>query len=52
VAEVEEPAVAVAEAAVLLAEPEEPAPAGPVVKPIVIGAEAPVAEKKRGWWRR
>jgi ribonuclease E len=25
----------------------------PVVKPIIIGAdEAPVAEKKRGWWRR
>jgi len=28
------------------------APAGPVVKPIVIGADVPVAEKKAGWWRR
>jgi hypothetical protein len=27
--------------------------AEPAVKPIIIGAdEAPVAEKKRGWWRR
>jgi len=27
--------------------------AGPVVKPILIGAETePPAEKKRGWWRR
>jgi ribonuclease E len=51
----EEPAIVVAEAAVLLAEPEpepEAEPAGPVVKPIVIGADAPVVEKKRGWWRR
>ena len=26
----------------------------PLVKPIIIGTEedAPVAEKKRGWWRR
>jgi ribonuclease E len=36
------------------AEPEAvaPAPAGPVVRPTVIDADAPVAEKKRGWWRR
>jgi ribonuclease E len=28
-------------------------PSGPVIKPIVIGAEdAPAPEKKRGWWRR
>jgi ribonuclease E len=45
-----------------LSEPPAPAPETatdsraepePLVKPIVIGAdEAPVAEKKRGWWRR
>ncbi len=36
------------------AEPEaaEPALAEPAVKPILVGAEAPVQEKKRGWWRR
>ena len=28
------------------------APAGPNVRAVVIGAEAPAAEKKRGWWRR
>jgi ribonuclease E len=33
-------------------EPVAPAPAGPVVRPTVIDADAPVAEKKRGWWRR
>ena len=35
--------------------PEPPAPeppAEPLVKPIVIGADVPAAEKKRGWWRR
>jgi hypothetical protein len=39
--------------------PSPPVPANdatpdPLVKPIVIGGEddAPVAEKKRGWWRR
>jgi ribonuclease E len=33
---------------------QETAPAAPepLVKPIVIGADAPAAEKKRGWWRR
>jgi ribonuclease E len=31
---------------------QEPAPAEPAVKPILVGAEAPVQEKKRGWWRR
>jgi ribonuclease E len=31
--------------------PEPPAPE-PLVKPILVGADAPVAEKKRGWWRR
>jgi ribonuclease E len=32
---------------------QEPAPPEPLVKPIIIGAaDAPVAEKKRGWWRR
>ena len=29
-----------------------PPPPAPVVTPFVIGADAPVAEKKRGWWRR
>jgi ribonuclease E len=29
----------------------EPVPE-PLVKPILVGADAPVAEKKRGWWRR
>jgi ribonuclease E len=33
------------------AEPEPPA-AEPLVKPYVIGIDAPAAEKKRGWWRR
>ncbi len=27
-------------------------PPEPLVKPIIIGADAPVQEKKRGWWRR
>lgn len=27
-------------------------PVAPVVKPIVIGADTPVAEKRRGWWKR
>jgi ribonuclease E len=31
----------------------ESAPAQPLVKPILVGADAePPAEKKRGWWRR
>jgi ribonuclease E len=36
------------------AEPEAPEPAAPepLVKPILVGADAPVQEKKRGWWRR
>jgi ribonuclease E len=25
---------------------------GPVIRPVVIGDDAPAAEKKRGWWRR
>ncbi len=29
-----------------------PASAEPLVKPIVIGTDAPAVEKKRGWWRR
>jgi hypothetical protein len=37
-------------------EPEPPAavppPKGPLVKPVLIGAEEVLAEKKRGWWRR
>jgi ribonuclease E len=31
---------------------EEPAQPEPLVKPILVGADAPVQEKKRGWWRR
>jgi ribonuclease E len=27
-------------------------PPEPAIKPFVIGADAPAAEKKRGWWRR
>ncbi|OYY03466.1 MAG: ribonuclease E/G [Acidocella sp. 35-58-6] len=27
------------------------APSGPVVQPIIINADAPIADKKRGWWR-
>jgi ribonuclease E len=39
------------------AEPTLPEPAaepvtGPVIRPVVIGEDAPTAEKKRGWWRR
>jgi ribonuclease E len=30
----------------------EPAAPEPLVKPILVGADAPVQEKKRGWWRR
>jgi ribonuclease E len=46
------PAAAQAEAApVPEPEPVVAAPE-PLVKPIVIGADAPVLEKKRGWWRR
>jgi ribonuclease E len=37
-------------------EPEPPAasppPKGPLVKPVLIGAEELPVEKKRGWWRR
>jgi hypothetical protein len=39
-----------------LPEPEPAAtlspPAGPLVKPTLIGAEEVLVEKKRGWWRR
>jgi ribonuclease E len=45
-----EPEYAVA--AAVEAEPVAPAPTGPAVRPTVIDADAPVAEKKRGWWRR
>jgi ribonuclease E len=31
---------------------EAPPPAEPLVKPIVIGVDQPVVEKKSGWWRR
>jgi len=48
------------ETAVALAEAEpdtQPVPAndvvaGPMVQPIVIGAESAPVERKRGWWRR
>jgi hypothetical protein len=33
-------------------QPEPELVAFPVVKPIVVGADATVQEKKRGWWRR
>ncbi len=36
----------------LVFEPEPPRTPDPLVKPTVIGAEGPPAEKKRGWWRR
>ncbi len=37
-----------------MAEQAEAAPANaePLIKPIVIGGDAPAPEKKRGWWRR
>ncbi|HQT64077.1 MAG: ribonuclease E/G [Acidocella sp. 20-57-95] len=50
--------VQAAPAAAMAAEAQEaePAPvtppAAPVVQPIIITPDAPVAEKKRGWWRR
>ncbi|OYV39647.1 MAG: ribonuclease E/G [Rhodospirillales bacterium 20-64-7] len=49
-----EPALETASVAVETPEAEaaEPAPSVPLVKPIVIGENAPAAEKKRGWWRR
>jgi len=61
-----EPTPELPEAPEAIAEtPEEPAPEPiateaeatptepePLVKPIVIGTDAPVVEKKRGWWRR
>jgi ribonuclease E len=37
------------------AEPEQdppPAPAEPLIKPILVSGDTPVQEKKRGWWRR
>jgi ribonuclease E len=41
-------------AAPVAAEPavEPPAPAAPVIKPIVIGVDAPVVSKRQGWWKR
>jgi len=42
-----EPVKSVAEA-----EPAPQAPSEPLVKPIIIDPDAPVAEKKKGWWRR
>ncbi|MCB8876514.1 Rne/Rng family ribonuclease [Acidisoma silvae] len=49
---VAEPAIAepvAAEPELVAAEAE---PAAPVIKPVVIGSETPVAEKRRGWWKR
>ncbi|MDE8348210.1 MAG: ribonuclease E/G [Acidocella sp.] len=44
---------AVMAAEVLEAEPEPATPpAGPLVQPTIISADAPTADKKRGWWRR
>ncbi|MDR3520992.1 MAG: ribonuclease E/G [Acidocella sp.] len=40
------------EAAVQEAEPAAATPPAPVVQPTIIDADAPVADKKRGWWRR
>jgi ribonuclease E len=34
------------------AEPMAPPAVEPLVKPILVSADAPVQEKKRGWWRR
>jgi ribonuclease E len=34
------------------AEPKAPPAVEPLVKPILVSADAPVQEKKRGWWRR
>ena len=45
---VAEPAIAEPAAAELA--PAEVA--SPVIKPVVIGADTPVAEKRRGWWKR
>jgi ribonuclease E len=48
------PAEAVAEPAPLpsaVAE-ESPLPDAPVVKPIVIGVDAPAVSKRQGWWKR
>ncbi|OYV24685.1 MAG: ribonuclease E/G [Rhodospirillales bacterium 20-58-10] len=42
----------VADATVQDVEPEPAAPPAPVVQPTIINADAPVADKKRGWWRR
>jgi ribonuclease E len=50
-----EPVEASVEPASIEPMPEDPTPeepTEPAVKPFVIGADAPAAEKKRGWWRR
>ena len=54
-----EPAAEPAEASVepsnvepLPEETRSPEPPEPAIKPFVIGADAPAAEKKRGWWKR
>jgi ribonuclease E len=31
---------------------QEPGPSEPLIKPVLVGAEAEPTEKKRGWWRR
>ena len=58
-AEIPEPPPAIIAETVTETAPEpaaaetDPAPADPLVKPIIIGQEeVPVVEKKRGWWRR
>ncbi len=40
------------EAVVAEPEPALPLPAAPVIAPVLVGADAAPAEKKRGWWRR
>ena len=46
------PEAPLAEAAAAAAADEAPLPPAPIIKPIVIGVDAPVASKRQGWWKR
>jgi ribonuclease E len=50
--EVSAPEVAAEPALPVEAVAESPAPAAPVIKPIVIGVDAPAVSKRQGWWKR
>jgi ribonuclease E len=45
-------AMAVPEPAPVAVAEEAPPPAAPVIKPVVIGVDAPAVSKRQGWWKR